>query len=133
MISVSFRFCVNRSFLKKRSQHPIHISRGKLGHAYRTLQTSGFARAERPGQVLVIFPQGERGCGHIYSGANNRGPYLQLKVDGEFPRIPEYFKLGDDLLVVFTELLTSTGYEYYAILERDLPRSLQKTDNSQTG
>ena len=118
MVSVSFRFCVNPSFLKKRSQHPITISRGKLGHAYRTLQASGVAKANRPGQIRVIFPHGEPGCGHIYSGVNNRGPYLQLKLDGEIPRLPEYFKLGDDLLVVFTEVLTKVGYKYYAILER---------------
>jgi len=50
-------------------------------------------------------------------GKNNRGPYLQLKLDGDFPRIPAYFKKGDELLVVFTEVITSGGPKYYAILE----------------
>ena len=118
MVSLSFRFTVTRSFLQERSQHPITIARNKLGYAYKTLAASEFAKATQPGKILVIFPHGETGTGHIYSGVNNRGPYLQLKLDGDFPRIPGYFKLNDELLLVFTEVKTKDGHKYYAILER---------------
>ncbi len=117
MISVSFLFSVTPSFLEKRSQHPITIARRSLGYAYDTVQSSGFAKATEPGQIRVIFPHGDTGTAHIYSNENNRGPYLQFKFDGDFPRIPAYFKKGDELLVAFTEVITSGGPKYYAILE----------------
>ena len=118
-MTVCFHYRVPSSFVEKGSQHPIHIARDYLGNDYATFQNSDFAGATQPEQVRVIFPRGDTGKAHIYAylGKNNHEPYLQLRFDGDHPRIPGYLKKADELVVILAEVTTYRGFRYYAILE----------------
>ena len=102
---VRFEFRVNASFLEY-TTHPITVPKTKVDH-----EQLQHARLDN-GQVVIIYPHGERFHGHMYEGYRGGHRYYQIRHSPGNARVPQ-LKRGSRLLVVLVRVLA----DIWVILE----------------
>lgn len=102
---IHFRFTINTSFLKY-STHPITVPKQQVKYSQLVKE-----RLDK-GDLTIIFPKGQRVCGHMYYGKSGYGPYYQIRTySGE--SIPKGLSKGDSVLVI----ILKDKNKRYSILE----------------